>query len=114
MLVALVLAEAALVGEVVMAVPAASVDAVAKSVPPAHVATLLGVVADLVERDPRLERNLAWAVAVLGQHHDALSLDGERHAPQLRALHKAVAAHERRIGALCEGNAFELDFLLAQ
>jgi len=110
LLVALNLGEDALIDEVVAAVPLGDVELVARSVPAVYLARFVEVLAARLDRDARLQFNLAWAVAVLRGKHAALQ--DERMAAALRQLQKAVVSQERRVRELAEANLYDLEFLL--
>jgi len=94
-------------------VPKASIELVARDLPRPHLAGLLRVVADHLERHPHLEVNVHWVLSLLGPHAAYARLHRPTFAPTLRALHKALHEQRDSLVRLADSNGFALEYLTA-
>jgi len=94
-------------------VPKASIELVARDLPRPHLAGLLRVVADHLERQPHLEVNVHWVLSLLGPHAAYVRLHRPTFAPTLRALHKALHEQRDSLVRLADSNGFALEYLTA-
>jgi periodic tryptophan protein 2 len=114
-LIALHLGEASAVAKMLSATPLAAVRSVARAVPRVFVHRLLAALAVRLDASPHLEHAMAWVIAALEEHGEALRREtgaGSQAAAPLQQLQKALLRHRESVAKLAESNRFALGYIV--
>lgn len=116
LVIALRLNERGVLSRVLESVPYAQIAAIAPRLPTAHFVRLVHTVSWRIEHTPYLDFDLEWARRLLTSHASAAHAAAPQPAKvntALRALHRAVGLHSKRLLPLVSRNTDSLRYLVA-
>lgn len=111
---ALKLNEENVLQDIILGIPANSVQVVCSSVPAAYVNRFIGFMASMVETDPRIEEMLLWVRGLLTAHGSFIRNERNTMETNLRALHRSLSTHYSSIAKLCLDNKYALEYITSR
>lgn len=105
------LGEVVLIRQVYQTVPMDQIKLVARNVPVLYLSKLLETIASEIGESSHLEYQLTWSAAILTSHNDTLRDMSAKFLKSFRAIQRAVAKHNKDLGALCDDNLYTLTFV---